>query len=66
MITKIYKNINIELKEDGSYFCIYEYTPILKYRKDITFGAGPENTYNLNDIKIKIDNLINNQESEVQ
>lgn len=58
MIHLIYRDINIELSENGNYYEIYEYTPVTRQRCRIQGGAAPAGTYNLEYVKSEIDRLI--------
>jgi len=58
MITGIYRGLNYEIEQSdrGSYFCVYEYTPILKNRHDAMSGSSCESgKYTLDYVKKVID-----------
>lgn len=62
--TTVYKDITIELAEDGTWFDAYEETPIFKLRSSVTSGAtGRQNYYTLDYVKNQVDDLLNHLEA---
>lgn len=58
MIHFKYKDLQIGLTENGNYYKIYEYTPVMGQEHIIQSGAAPVGHYNLDYVKGEIDKLV--------